>query len=220
MPEIIKMAEDAARRLHEKVPYGKGSNMYAQVQATAQEIFANVNSNERSFLFGIALLHKSRGKKRIIADQEPLSDSYIERYFSEAGVKIIRELASEPDDIARREGESDYDYQMRDAQAKAEWAKGLSSGAKKILLAEKLANFKTSLENPNPKWNPEKHATYYISRMTVAEAIKDIDADTKRMYNNCVHRMKEGLNNLCVPVPSRYAEKFPFNIFMGKGPRG
>ncbi len=203
----IEIAETAAKRLHGEVPYGNGSTMYAQVKATAAEIFENVGSEDRSFLYCVALLHKSQEKKRIAEGLEPLSNSYIEEYFGTEGVKIIRELASEPDDLPRGEAESDRDYKLRDGAAKAEWAKGLSAGAQKILLAEKLANFMTSWQNPNPKWSNEKHALYYESRMPLVEALKDTDADTKKMYDVCVYRMQEGLKALGIPVPAKYSGK-------------
>lgn len=67
---------------------------------------------------------------------------------------------------------------------------GISIGARTVIIAEKIANFKTSLENPNTKKPPEWHRNYTLTRKAVVDAASaGIDPYLLNKANNLVGQL-------------------------------
>ncbi|MDD3668936.1 MAG: hypothetical protein PHX68_01425 [Alphaproteobacteria bacterium] len=156
-----------ARRLHADVAYGGGRTMLDQVMETALliNLCTDLSIEDRETAICAALLHKCFEPKRIVQGAAPLTEGDVRRLAGDKVLSVVRELMTEPEDKTKSK---------RDQWAeKAQWAKGLSQPAREILLAEKIVNFTTSRDRPNPSKPPEWHLEYFDTRMLMVEALKD-----------------------------------------------
>ncbi len=159
----IKQAQLLASSLHKGVVYGGGMNMLDQVNRTA-ELVAQSDADCDTVV--AAYLHKCQETKRIAKGVQPLSADYVKSHFGEKVAAIVTEVSSEPE-------ENKNQTKTEQWQEKTKWAAGLSKQAQTILLAEKVCNFETSCNKPNPEKAPEWHIAYFNTRMIMVEALKE-----------------------------------------------
>ena len=69
----------------------------------------------------------------------------------------------------------------------------MSPQAQEILLAEKIMNFETSRDRPNPKKPLSWHQEYFHTRMIMVDALKDVNP---QLYNIAVKTKDEGLDRI------------------------
>mgnify|MGYP003571360734 CR=1 FL=1 len=177
----IKQCQEMALRLHAGVEYGKGLSMLDQVNETAALVQekSNLPSDKKTDVICAAYLHKSQEVKRIAEGQSPLTDNEIAELAGQNVAKIVQILHQEPEDKNKTK--------QQQWEEKAEWARSLSAKAQnandkfiahavqEILLAEKVQNFRTSRDKPNPKKTPIWHKQYYATRMVLVEALRDVN---------------------------------------------
>lgn len=172
---LMEKAKQDAERLHEGVVYGGGLSMMIQVERTAHIIAAKTNAAseaDRETVITAAWLHKSQEKKRIREGEEALSDSYIEKEYGKDVLGVLKELAAFDRWTEEQEGDktlSKTDLWKRLTQK----AQTLSHPVREILLAEKVCNFDTSLEKPNPKWPAQKHLSYFETRRIMVDGLAE-----------------------------------------------
>lgn len=168
MTNAINQAKEIATKLHAGVVYGGGMNMLDQVRQTAELIEQNTILENKDAVVTAAWLHKCREIKRIADGQKPLSIYDVKKQFGTKVAQIVSELASEPDE--------NPDFTKTQLwEDKTKWASTLSKEAQEILLAEKICNFETSCNKPNPKKEPAWHIDYFKTRMIMVEALKDVN---------------------------------------------
>lgn len=170
-----------AEVLHNGVTYGDGLSMLEQITHTANLVYGNtiLTGEEAKTVYCAALLHKCFEPKRIVKWQLPLSEETVRRIAGDKVLAVVNELRGEPED----ENKSKHDQWVE----KAKWAKGLSHAAREILLAEKVINFRTSRDKPNPQKPLAWHLEYLETRMLMVEAIKD----TNFALSQKAHQAKE-----------------------------
>lgn len=163
---LIENALAIATDLHKDVIYGGGLNMLDQVKRTAELIQENTQSEDKESVLIAAYLHKSQETKRISEGKAPISLIEIAQKFGYKTAKIVSELSFEPEEDKNQTKTEQW-------QEKTKWAKGLSKESQEILLAEKICNFETSCNNPNPKKAPSWHIEYFNTRMIMVDALKE-----------------------------------------------
>jgi len=176
LSETLRVAE----RLHKSVPYGDGLSAFDQVKRCA-EIALNETGDLQ--LAKLALLSKSQKPKKV-ADGKTLPLNEIKELGDEKLVELVKLLGGEPSAAEKTDALW---------KAKIDWAKTLSPLAKQVLLIEKIVNFETSRDYPNPAWSSEKHADYIRTRMQIVEACKDANS---KLYALACKTRDEALNAL------------------------
>ncbi len=164
-----------AQKLHKDVVYGNNMVMLDQVMGTTELVHRNseLRGKRLENLVCAALLHKCFEEKRIAQGVNPLSLDDVERLAGPQVRSIVAELASEPEDKNKSK--------IEQWKEKAEWAKGLSSEAQEILLAEKIMNFRVSRDKPNPNKPLSWHKEYYETRMLMVDALYETNPLLHRM---------------------------------------
>ncbi|MBR4927276.1 MAG: hypothetical protein IKY98_03005 [Alphaproteobacteria bacterium] len=187
MSELENKCLYYATRLHEGVVYGGGMVMLDQVKGTTDLVkkHSALTGEEKEIAVCAALLHKCFEKKRIAEGVSPLTMDQVKQIAGAKVLSVIQELASEPEDESKTKVEQ--------WKEKAEWAKTLSPQAQEILLAEKIMNFETSRDKPNPKKPLAWHQEYFQTRMIMVDAVKDVNP---QLYNIAVKTKNEGLNKI------------------------
>lgn len=173
-----------ADRLHNGVVYGGGMVMLDQIKGTTNFVkkYSNLMGDEKETAVCAALLHKCFEKKRIADSVSPLTMEDVKQIAGEKVLSIIQELATEPEDKNKTK--------LAQWEEKAQWAKGLSPQAQEILLAEKIMNFETSRDKPNPSKPLAWHKEYFQTRMVMVDALKDVNPT---LYNIALKTKNEGL---------------------------
>ena len=177
----LARAYDAAEKLHGPVTYGADLSMLDQVLRTA-ELTANAHPPCPDITIA-ALLHKCMEAKRIDPSVQPYTTDQLRQEFNANITSIVLEVASEPP-------ESKDKSKIKIWQDKALWASQLSPEAQQILLAEKIANFETSRDKPNPKKPLSWHEEYMHTRMLLVEACKPA---SDVLYNQAQKTSNEAL---------------------------
>lgn len=153
---LLATVQQEAARMHSGINYGQ-SDMYAQVYRTAEIVYQATGDID---LTKAAFMHKALEGKRIVGGQ-PMDPEHLKILIGEKYLAIIQEF-QDYDDRTDKLPQSD----------KVNQAAKLSDGAKILLMAEKIANFETSTQSPNPKKPLSWHARYFETRMEVARAAK------------------------------------------------
>ena len=176
-----------ATRLHDGVVYGGGMVMLDQVKGTADLVkkHSALTGTKKEIAVCAALLHKCFEKKRIAEDVAPLTMEQVCEIAGPKVLSVIQELTTEPEDENKTKVEQ--------WKEKADWSKTLSPQAQEILLAEKIMNFETSRDKPNPKKPLSWHQEYFQTRMILVDALKDVNHE---LYNIAVKTKNEGLNKI------------------------
>ena len=153
-PELKPVLEYVSS-LHKGVAYGQ-TDMLDHVLRVADTVYMATEGDLR--LTKAALVHKSFEAKRI-SSGKPCDLEQIEDLVGEGAALAAFELQN-------------YDDRT-DKATRAEkigGAKHLSREAKIILMAEKIVNFRTSIDSPNPQKPFDWHVNYFQSRIDVARA--------------------------------------------------
>lgn len=187
MTELENKALYYATRLHEGVIYGGGMVMLDQVKGTTKLVkeHSTLKGEEKDIVVCASLLHKCFETKRIAEGVAPLTAEQIEQIAGSKVLSVIQELMTEPEDENKTKTEQ--------WKEKAEWAKTLSPHAQEILLAEKIMNFQTSRDRPNPKKPLSWHQEYFQTRMIMVDALKDVNPE---LYKIAVQTKEEGLRKI------------------------
>ncbi len=215
----IQEAKEIMHKLHDGVEYGGGLVMSEQVQGTVDKIRTIYKGPHKAVAVMAAYLHKAMEAKRInpellVNGQSPYKYEDIQEIFGTKTAMIVNELASEPSDkkIDPRFNRSELEVAVGQWRARnpefldddltnkefewmalADWAKGLSTEAQIILLAEKLQNFEVSRDKPNMKKPLEWHKEYYETRMIMCDSIREV---SPQLYHQCVLTKNEGMAQL------------------------
>lgn len=187
MTELENKCLYHATRLHEGVVYGGGMVMLDQVKGTTALVkkHSALTGEDKEIAVCAALLHKCFEKKRIADGVSPLSMEQVSQIAGPKVLAVIQELATEPEDENKTKVEQ--------WKEKAQWAKTLSPQAQEILLAEKIMNFETSRDKPNPKKPLAWHQEYFQTRMIMVDALKDVNP---QLYNIAAKTKDEGLTKI------------------------
>ena len=187
MTELENKCLYHATRLHQGVVYGGGMVMLDQVKGTTELVknHSKLDGEDKEIAVCAALLHKCFETKRIAEGIAPLTMEQVSQIAGPKVLSVIQELALEPEDETKTK--------MEQWQEKAEWAKGLSPQAQEILLAEKIMNFETSRDKPNPKKPLSWHQEYFQTRMLMVEALKDANPE---LYKIAAQTKEEGLSKI------------------------
>jgi hypothetical protein len=157
----LKPIVDLAVQLHSGVKYGQ-SDMLDHVLRVADTVYMATGGDLR--LTKAALVHKAFEGKRINGGKA-LSLEAVEDLVGEGPALAAFELQSY-DDKTDKGTRTD----------KVDGAKHLGRDAKVILMAEKIVNFRTSIDSPNPDKPFEWHVNYFQSRIDIARAGKNAHA--------------------------------------------
>ncbi len=178
-----------AEKLHGGVVYGGGMVMLDQIKGTTNLVkkHSNLKGKEKEIAVLAALLHKCFEKKRIAEGVAPLTMDEVKKIAGNQVLSVIQELASEPEDKNKTK--------LGQWEEKAQWAKGLSHQAQEILLAEKIMNFETSRDKPNPNKPLAWHQEYFQTRMKMVDALKDVNPE---LYNIAVQTKNQGLAKIAM----------------------
>lgn len=187
MTELENKCLHHATRLHEGVTYGGGMVMLDQIKGTTSLIKEHsvLKGDEKDILICASLLHKCFETKRIAEGVSPLTTEQIEQIAGPRVLSIIQELMTGPEDENKTK--------IEQWKEKSEWAKTLSHQAQEILLAEKIMNFQTSRDKPNPKKPLSWHQEYFQTRMIMVDALKDVNPE---LYKIAVRTKNEGLQKI------------------------
>lgn len=189
MKQLENKCLHIAEKLHGGVVYGGGMVMLDQIKGTTNFIkkHSNLKGEEREVAVLAALLHKCFEKKRIAEGVFPLTMDEVKKIAGDKVLSVIQELASEPEDKNKTK--------LEQWEEKAQWAKGLSHQAQEILLAEKIMNFETSRDKPNPNKPLAWHQEYFQTRMKMVDALKDVNPE---LYNIAVQTKNQGLAKIAL----------------------
>lgn len=183
-PEFESLIAEA-RRLHGGVTYGAGLSMLDQVMGTARLVDAH-GTHDHGTAVKAALLHKCWEVKRLAEGVAPLTHDQIRAMAGDEVLRVVSELGSEPEEDAAKSKDDIW-------REKSDWARALSMEAQEILLAEKIMNFETSRDRPNPKWPLTRHEEYYRTRMIMVEALKEANP---ALYDIAVRVRDEGMHKI------------------------
>lgn len=167
----------AAEKLHSGVVYGGGMVMLDQVKGTAALIKQNswLQDDDKEVAVCAALLHKCFEQKRITPGVDPLTMEQVDHLAGRNVVNVIQELALEPEDKTGTKSKKEEYEEI------ARWFKTLTPAAQEIVMAEKIMNFMTSRDKPNPKKPLSWHKEYLETRMLVVEEGKEVNASLYRI---------------------------------------
>lgn len=187
MTELENKCLYHATRLHEGVTYGGGMVMLDQVKGTTELVqkHSTLDKEDKEVAVCASLLHKCFETKRIAEGVSPLTPEQIKQIAGPKVLSVIQELMTEPEDENKTKKEQ--------WEEKAEWAKTLSPQAQEILLAEKIMNFQTSRDKPNPKKPLSWHQEYFQTRMILVDSLKDVNPE---LYKIAVQTKDEGLKKI------------------------
>lgn len=175
MPPLENKCLYQATKLHDTVVYGGGMVMLDQIQGTTNLVkkHSGLKGKEKEVAVCASLLHKCFETKRIAQGVLPLTMTQVEQLAGSRVLSVIQELSTEPEDEAKSK--------IEQWQEKAEWAKNLSPQAQEILLAEKIMNFETSRDKPNPKKPLQWHQEYFQTRMIMVDVLKEVNPTLYRI---------------------------------------
>lgn len=157
----LKPVVDLAVRLHAGVKYGQ-SDMLDHVLRVADTVCMATDGDLR--LTKAALVHKAFEGKRINSGKAMTLDD-------------VEDLVGEGPALAAFELQNYDDKTDKSTRTeKVEGAKHLGRDAKVILMAEKIVNFRTSIDSPNPDKPFDWHVNYFQSRIDIARAAKNAHA--------------------------------------------
>lgn len=195
MTPLMNKCLHKAEALHKDVTYGGGMVMLQQIEGTVALVSQNskLTGQDKENAICAAYLHKCFEPKRIAEGVKPMTMEEVEKYANPQVRQIVEELASEP-------AEPETQTKMEQWQTKAEWSKTLSAAAQEILLAEKVLNFETSRDRPNPKKPLEWHLEYFQTRMLMVEALKNTN---EKLYQRAVQTKNEGLKVISAMLKAR-----------------
>lgn len=180
-----------AQKLHSGVAYGDGLSLADQVTKVASLISAYSSSSgyRKEVMISAAYLHKCYNPKWIKQGISPLTMEQVEKIAGTDVRKIVEELSTEPE----IKGVSKKEEWLR----KSAWAKTLSQNAQEILLAEKVLNFQTSHDRPNPKKTLYWHKEYLDTRMLmvneIATANKKLSHIASTICNKALSKINKSL---------------------------
>lgn len=166
MTNKIEEIKEIAKKLHDGVTYGGGLKMYDQVMRCAN-IATTLDNPE---LTALAWLHKSQEVKRINTGVSALTDHQILTFAGHSVLLAIQEMNSL--DVLEKALEKEGKAKAEIWDAMSEKAATLSPLAQQMLIVEKIANFQTSRDKPNPDWSVTKHQEYLDTRWKMVEACR------------------------------------------------
>lgn len=138
------------------------------------------------YLTSAALMHKAFEAKRVRSGMAATYDT-IEELIGSAGAAAVLEL------------QSYNDHTDNSGQAlKVKEAAGLGKDAKIILMAEKIANFETSIHHPNPAKPHEWHMNYFQTRIDIGRAAADAH---KGIAKTLEETYQQGISSLQKKMP-------------------